>query len=245
MEQINIRKRIAIYLLIPLALSLLYRVVSDIVSNRLLSPLQISVFIVYVFVFLVCIVLISSDFKILKFGFLNKLYLFMEVPEIAQQKKRSFEDLLNLLKRNYFSKKYYEDTDNLQLKILKRIIDSKFCVNSTAVYESLKRGLKFNVILKEEDKINGSTIEYDSVALGLAEVEHVAKLSHFNVVKWNDVKKYTEEIKNLRKGNLSDNIRAYMEVVLEEEFQESSVEDLERACNSLEEIYTKYWRTSI
>ncbi len=240
MESINIRKRIAIYLLIPLALFLLYRVILDIMSDRLLNPFQFFVFIFLVFVFLVCVVLISSDFKILKLGFLSKLYLFIEAPEIIQQRKRSFDDLLEFFKSNYFAKKYYEDTANLKLKIVK-IEDSTVYVDSRAAFENLRKGLKFNIILKRDVKINGFTLDDFSVPVGLAEVEHVAKLSRFNVVKWEEIKEYTEKIRNLKKGNLLT-IRAYMEVVLKEEFQESSVEDLERVYNSIKKIYIKHWR---
>ena len=127
------------------------------------------------------------------------------------------------------------------MKIVKKIADSRFCVDSRAVFENLKRGLKFHIILKKEAKINESTLDYDSVPVGLAEVEHVAKLSRFNVVNWKDIKEYAEEIRHLKKGNLSK-IRAYMEVMLREEFRESSVEDLERAYNSLQRIYSKRWR---
>jgi len=240
MESINIRKRIAIYFLSALALLLLYRVTLDIVLDRLLNPFQIFLFIFNIFVFLVCVLLISSDFRILKLGFLNRLYLFIEAPEIIQQKKRSFDDLLKFFESNYFSKKYHKDTANLKLKIVK-VEDATVHVDSRAAFEKLRKGLNFNIILKRDVKINDSSLDYDSVPVGLAEVEHVATLSRFSVVKWEEIKEYTEEIRNLKKGNLSA-IRAYMEVVLEEEFQESSVEDLERAYNSLRKIYITHWR---
>lgn len=231
MGGINIRKTIAIAVLFLLALLLFYLILLD-------GFLRV----VYVFFIIVCAALIFTDFKVLKLGVLNKLYLFIEAPQIANQSKRSLEDLLSLFKSGYFSKKYYEVTSNRQLKIVKKVEDSKFCVDSRAVFQNLRKGLTFDVVLKKETKINNSPFDYDSAPVGLAKVEHVAELSRFKVVKWEETKEYGEEIRNLKKGNLS-NIRAYMQVTVQEEFQESSVEDLERAYHSLERIYSKRWRS--
>ena len=177
-------------------------------------------------------ILVSTDFKILKFGVFGKLYFVIMAPEINQSKKESLEHLIEDFRLKYYSKYYHEATNNKELKVIK-IDDDSILLNASGVSQYLKRGMKFKIYKIDSLEIPESqeTIEVPSMELGMGEVEHVAeKYAKLNV-KW---KKY--------KPNTSiDEAKLVAVVYIDDDTIHSDADDLRQVYDVLKRIYISKW----
>lgn len=215
MDLSNFRKVLAIF--ISLIFLIIFTYLLFTTNNKTL----------FAFFVIILIVVLSSDFKILKIGVLKNVYFWIETPEIINQKKKTFEEILDNFKINYFSRKYFDETNNKKLKVIK-IEDGYILIDSREVFQKLKNGLRFNLLKEETIDTDNQIVKTFSDPIGSGIIIFVSDISRLK----------TEWGKNLE---LHQN-PVYAIINIDEDIKESNLDELQKAYESLKNVYFNKWR---
>lgn len=72
----------------------------------------------FLIIMLAIIVIILSDFKVLRFGINKAIYFWVEYPDKTTTKIETINEISNFINYNLNAKKYMENTSNYEIKVI-------------------------------------------------------------------------------------------------------------------------------
>ena len=232
---VNIRKSLAIILSILVIVVLVYLLF----EYGKESIIYFCVILFFIFVF---VVIVASDFQILKIGY-GKLYFWIQAPEIQQKEKETISGIAENLRIAYYSKEYYETHEkpnNKGIKLVK-LEDNIAYLDSDKVFKDIRKGLEFYLRKRETFKHGRKKFETFSDPIAIGTVDEVSSLTKIKL-KWLDnIEKNRDIIKGIKSGNL-EGLNIYAFIKIEEEIKESERDKLEIAYDLIKDVMLSKYR---
>lgn len=185
---------------------------------------------------IVIIVIMLSDFKLLKFGFAKSIYFWLEYPDEKLTKIQTIDEISNILKYNHNVVKYKEETNNSEIKVI-TIKDNSLILNTRNVFENIKNGFKFILFFKDQLEITGDDITLvPTQDIAVVEIIHTGEISKGNIIQEFSLNSLNKtRLENVKKGQF-EGISAFLKIKQDEDFENASSEDLKSLCELINNV---------
>ena len=232
-KKINIRKIISYLLAIILFAILSWHIVNQIKSSNFgFFGLP------YVIIMLALILIILSDFKMLRIGVAEKIYLWIEYPDKFITKIETLDEIYDMVNCNSNAKKYVEETDNSEIKVIGKKDDS-FILDTRDVFKSIKEGLIFTLFFKEEFEYSGEKSLIPTQNIAMLKVVFVGPLSKGEIIQKHKFSSaYNGKFKKVMAGQFVGT-NVYLKIKLDDNFKNISSEKLKSLSDLINVIRTE------
>lgn len=177
------------------------------------------------------VVILATDYRIVKMVY-EPLYNWIEHPSLRFPPDEAIKNALDIVRVNYHAKKY-DEIGNPEMAIIKSN-GHEIGVNSTNTHHHLTDGMIFQIYFEETVTHSGNQLSAPR-RLGLARVKEVTDtVSWLEVIRWNN--DHPSQQRSIRRGKLNG-LNAYTKAKMSKEVQNSNIEELEDAYQSIRTIH--------
>lgn len=159
----------------------------------------------------------------------NRQFIFNKGKEV---KKISVDDI------NYYYayKKYKENTNNPELKVIKVFEDGTIQVDTRMVENYLKKELLFDLKIITSEIIEDNYEFIPSKEIATCKLDCPAEISIFKILNWNNIKEYKDDIKDLKQNRRIDEIKPFITLKSIYLADGCSLQDLENIKNGIDKL---------
>lgn len=185
---------------------------------------------------IVIIVIFLSDFKLLKFGFAESIYFWLEYPDINLTRIQTIDEIFTIINYNYNVVMYKEGTNNSEIKVI-ITMENLLLLDTRYIFENIKNGLKFTLFFNDKLEITGDDIIHvPTQDIAVVEIIHTGEISKGMIIqefKLTSINK--TRLENVKKGQF-EGISAFLKIKLNEDFENASSEDLKCMCELITNV---------
>lgn len=136
----------------------------------------------------------------------------------------------------YAYKKYKENTNDPELRVIKVFKDGTIQIDTRSVEGYLKKELLFDLRIITSEIIEGNRESIPSQEIATCKLDRAAEISIFKILNWNNIKEYKDDIKDLKENRRIDEIKPFITLRSNYSADGCSLQDLENIKNGLDKL---------
>lgn len=136
----------------------------------------------------------------------------------------------------YAYNKYKKNTDDPELNITKLFKDRTMQVYTKPVEDYLNKELLFCLKIKKLEPVEGKNELIPSKEIAVCKLENLGQPSIFKIIKWNKIKEYEKEIKDLMENKNLDSLKPFINLKSDYLAEKSNLQDLENVKKSIAKL---------
>ncbi|VVB85978.1 Uncharacterised protein [uncultured archaeon] len=149
---------------------------------------------------------------------------------------KSSELSLETIDYCYAYNKYKIMTNDPELTIIKLFKDKTMQVYTEPVEDYLNKELLFSLKIRRLETVEGKNELIPSKEIAICKLENLGQPSIFKILKWNKIKEYEMDIKDLKENRRLDSLKPFINLKSNYLAEKCNLKDLENIKKSIDNL---------